>query len=56
MPAMKAAAIGLSLTAPGPVLGSGGGTLSGTTLTASIPILEVLALEKPIEIWIRWKV
>jgi hypothetical protein len=55
MPAMEAAAINLSLVAPGPVLDSGGGSLSGSTLTAKIPIIEVLALEKPVDIWLRWK-
>jgi hypothetical protein len=54
MPAMEAASIRLSVTAPGPVLASGGGSLSGPTLTATIPILEFLTLEKPIEIWLRW--
>ena len=52
---MEAAAICFSLTAPGPVLSSGGGALSGNTLTATIPVIEILALEKPVEIWLRWK-
>jgi hypothetical protein len=55
MPAMEAAALRLSITAPGTVQSSGGGSLSTTTLTATIPIVEVLALEKPVDIWIRWK-
>jgi hypothetical protein len=55
MPSLEAAAISFSLTAPGPVLSSGGGALSGNTLTATIPVIEVLALEKPIAIWLRWK-
>jgi hypothetical protein len=55
MPAMEAASLALSFTAPGPVLASGGGALSGPTLTATIPLIEVLALEKPVEIWLRWK-
>ncbi len=55
MPAMEAAAFRLSLSAPGQVVSSGGGSLVGQTLTASIPIIEVLALEKPVDIWIRWK-
>jgi hypothetical protein len=55
MPAMDAAAVTLSLSAPGLVLGSGGGSLSGSTLTAKIPIIEALTLEKPIELWLRWK-
>jgi hypothetical protein len=55
MPAMEAAAIKLSITAPGKVLSSGGGSLSGSTLTATIPVLEILVLEKPVEVWLRWK-
>lgn len=55
MPAMEAAAINLSITAPGAVIASGGGSLSGSTLNASIPIIQALVLEKPVEIWIRWK-
>jgi hypothetical protein len=55
MPAMEEAAITLSLTAPGKVLASGGGKLDGTTLTATIPVLQALVLEKPIELWLRWE-
>ncbi len=55
MPAMEAAAIILSLSAPGAVIGSGGGSLEGSTLTARIPIIQALTLEKPIEVWLRWK-
>ena len=55
MPAMEAAALSFSVTAPGPVMSSGGGVLAGETLTSSIPIVEVLALEKPVDIWLRWK-
>jgi hypothetical protein len=55
MPAMEAAAIRLSITAPGAVIGSGGGSLGGSTLSAKLPIIDLLVLEKPIEVWIRWK-
>jgi hypothetical protein len=54
MPSIEAAGIRFSVTAPGPVLASGGGSLTGSTLTATIPILEFLTLEKPVEIWMRW--
>ncbi len=54
MAAMEAASIKLSIEAPGAVLASGGGKLSGSTITAAIPILDLLALSKPIELWIRW--
>jgi hypothetical protein len=55
MPAMEAATLRLSITAPSAVLSSGGGSISGSTLTAPIPIVELLALEKPVEFWLRWK-
>jgi hypothetical protein len=55
MPAIEAAAIKLSITVPGVVIGSGGGSLSGSTLSAKLPIIDLLVLEKPIELWIRWK-
>jgi hypothetical protein len=55
MPAMEAASIKLSITAPGAVIDSGGGSLSGSTLSATLPIIDLLVLEKPIEVWIRWK-
>lgn len=55
MPAMEGAMVSLTLSAPGTVIGSGGGSLSGSTLTAKIPLIQALTLEKPIEIWLRWK-
>jgi len=55
MPAMEAAEISLSITVPGAVLSSGGGLLTGSTLVKKISILDALTLEKPIELWIRWK-
>jgi len=55
MPAMETAALTVSLAAPGAVLSSGGGSLAGNVLTARIPIIDALVLDKPIEFWIRWK-
>jgi hypothetical protein len=55
MPAIEGAAIRLNITAPGTVIGSGGGSLSGSTLSAKLPIIDLLVLERPIEVWIRWK-
>ncbi len=55
MPALEGAAIRLGLTAPNVVLSSGGGALESRTLEARIPIIDALILEKPIELWIRWK-
>jgi hypothetical protein len=56
MPAMEAAALSLNITAPGTVLSSGGGKLTGSTLSVAVPIIEMLALEKPVDFWLRWKV
>ncbi len=55
MPSMEGAVIQINVTAPGVVVDSGGGRLSGSTLTARIPLIQVLNLEKPIELWLRWK-
>jgi hypothetical protein len=55
MPAIEAAVLTLTVSAPGPVIGYGGGTLSGSTLVAKIPTIEVITLEQPIELWLRWK-
>jgi len=54
MPAMEAAAISISLTAPGKVVESAGGSLEGGVLKARIPIIDALVLERPIEIRLRW--
>jgi hypothetical protein len=54
MPAMEAAAIAISLTAPGKILESAGGSIEGGALKARIPIIDALVLEKPIEIRLRW--
>lgn len=56
MPAMEAASLDLSISAPGEVIGSGGGILSGSTLATKVSLIDVLVLEKPIELWMRWKV
>ncbi len=55
MPALDAAAIDLSIAAPGQVLDSRGGSLAGSTLTARIPLLDLLVLEEPVELGLRWK-
>ena len=55
MVAMDAATIDISISAPGSVTDSGGGSLSGSTLTAKIPLVQALTLEKPIELWLRWR-
>jgi len=55
MAALEASSVKLSIVAPGQVLASSGGTLSGATLKASIPIVELLALEKPVDMVLRWK-
>lgn len=51
---LDAAVCRLSITVPGRVLGSSGGRLEGRSLSASIPILDLLVLEEPIDLKIRW--
>ena len=55
MPSMEAAMIEINITAPGVVVDSGGGRLSGSTLSTRVPLIQVLSLEKPIDLWLRWK-
>jgi hypothetical protein len=55
MPALDGAAVALAITVPGAVINSGGGSLSGSTLSVKIPLLQALVLGKPIDFWIRWK-
>jgi hypothetical protein len=55
MPSLDSTNISISLTAPGSAIASGGGSLSGSTLTVTIPAVQALVLEKPIEFWLRWK-
>jgi hypothetical protein len=55
MPVMEAATVNLTFSAPGAVIGSGGGSLLGSILTAKISLIQALVLEKPIEVWLRWK-
>jgi hypothetical protein len=54
MPSIDAAAVTLAVSVPGTILDSGGGSLSGSTLTAKIPMLQILVLERPVEVWVRW--
>jgi hypothetical protein len=55
MVAVEGASFVLRLSAPGSVLASSGGKLEGQTLVVSLPALDLLVLEKPIEFSIRWK-
>jgi hypothetical protein len=52
---MKAASLTIAFSAPGAIIDSGGGELESSVLTAKIPVIQALVLEKPIEIWLRWK-
>lgn len=55
MPSFDMAGIDLSIKAPGPIIASGGGTVSGSTFRARLKLFDILTLEKPVELWIRWK-
>lgn len=52
---VEAANLVLRIAAPGAVLSSTGGKLEGQTLVVSLPALDLLVLEKPIEFSLRWK-
>lgn len=54
MPAFDACAVAITLNAPKPIIGSGGGSASGQVFKARIPLFDLLTLEKPVEFWVRW--
>lgn len=53
--ALEAASVDVELKAPTAVIASGGGRLEERKLTAKLPIIDLLLLEKPIELRLRWK-
>jgi hypothetical protein len=53
--ALEGSAILVALSAPNAVIASGGGALVDGTLEARIPIIDALVLEKPVELWLRWR-
>lgn len=55
MAGMQAASLELSIAAPGPIIDSDGGSASGQNLRVKIPVLDLLCLEHPITIRLRWK-
>lgn len=44
----------ITVEVPGRVLASAGGRLEGRTLTATLPLLDLMVLENPIDLRIRW--
>ena len=52
---LEGATMTLKLSAPGPILASSGGKLEGQTLSVTLPTLDLLVLEKPVEFSLRWK-
>ncbi len=55
MPSFDQAGVDISLKAPSAILSSGGGKVSGSTLSLRVKLFDLLTLEKPIEFWLRWK-
>lgn len=55
MKALDGAELALDLSAPGAIIDSEGGQASGKLLRVRIPILDLLCLEKPIVLRLRWK-
>lgn len=55
MAGLEASSLALDLQAPAQVLDSEGGKLSGGVLKVRVPILDLLCLEKPVTIRLRWR-
>lgn len=55
LPALDATRVEIRLRAPGPVLASSGGKLTGNELAASLPLLDLLVLEEPVEFHLAWR-
>lgn len=55
MKALDGAELSLDLSAPETIIESEGGQASGKVLRVRIPILDLLCLEKPVMIRLRWK-
>lgn len=55
LPALDAASIDIALHVPGEITAFKGGRVEGSTWRASIPLLDLLVLEKPIELSISWR-
>lgn len=53
---LASAAVQLQIRTPGPITRSSGGKLSGgQSFTASLPLLELLVLEKPLSFSVSWR-
>ncbi len=55
LPALDAASVSMALKVPGRIISSSGGRAEGSTWTASIPLLDILVLESPIELKLSWR-
>jgi hypothetical protein len=55
MKALDASELSLDISAPDTIIESEGGQVSGKTLKVRIPILDLLCLEKPVQIRLRFK-
>lgn len=54
MPAFDACALEVNLTAPKTIVSATGGTAAGQTFKAKISLFDLLVLEKPIVLSVRW--
>jgi len=55
LPSLDAAAVDVSVTAPGEIVAHSGGRTEGSAWSASIPLLDLLVLEKPVEFSFSWR-
>jgi hypothetical protein len=56
--AIETSKVTISFTAPSAIIASGGfptGGINSATAVISIPMLDLMVLERPIEFWISWK-
>lgn len=54
MPAFDACALEVTITAPKTILSCSGGSSNGQVFKAKIPLFDLLTLEKPVRIALRW--
>jgi hypothetical protein len=55
LPELDAASIDCVVALPGAIVSRRGGTVEGSGWKLSIPLLDLLVLEKPVDLEVRWK-
>ncbi|HUX38970.1 MAG TPA: hypothetical protein VMV44_13805 [Rectinemataceae bacterium] len=55
LPALDAASVSMTVKVPGDIVSYSGGKAEGSTWSVSVPLLDILVLEKPIELTLSWR-